>query len=397
MKIGMIFTDLLHYHVARYRALAEAARERGHTALLMSMRASDPSLPRPGEHARLGDQVQVIAPGATTVDDRATCARLWDTLDRERPDVMFIPGYSSRYARTILRWTRRRGAGAVLMSESRAEDFPRSGWREGVKRSLLRNFDAAFVGGQPHERYALALGFERSQIRCGYDVVDNQFWNEQAANVRADPEWWRAEIGVEGPYFFAASRFVPKKNLFRLVDGYARYHRQSSVSPWPLMIAGGGELEAAVRQRVSDHGLESWVHLPGYVAAEGLVPYYALAGAFVHASDRSEQWGLVVNEAMAAALPVLVSQTVGCVEDLVTSGQTGYTFDPFDSHEISAALARMAALPDEERRRIGEQAQQRIGKYSLERFGSTAVELAEQVVQWPRATRMWMLHPLMWI
>jgi glycosyltransferase involved in cell wall biosynthesis len=47
----------------------------------------------------------------------------------------------------------------------------------------------------------------------------------------------------------------------------------------------------------------------------------------VHAST-TEQWGLVVNEAMAAGLPVLVSDRCGCAPDLVEVGVNGFTFDP---------------------------------------------------------------------
>jgi 1,2-diacylglycerol 3-alpha-glucosyltransferase len=58
-----------------------------------------------------------------------------------------------------------------------------------------------------------------------------------------------------------------------------------------------------------------------------------LASAFIQAST-TEQWGLVVNEAMASGLPVLVSERCGCAPDLVKNGVNGYTFDPYDIKEI---------------------------------------------------------------
>src|SRR6185369_15110785 len=70
-------------------------------------------------------------------------------------------------------------------------------------------------------------------------------------------------------------------------------------------------------------------------------------GAFVLAST-SETWGLVVNEAMASGLPVIVSRRCGCARDLVAEGRNGFTFDPFDVESLTRQLQRMAA-PDTDR------------------------------------------------
>ena len=70
--------------------------------------------------------------------------------------------------------------------------------------------------------------------------------------------------------------------------------------------------------------------------------------AFVHASA-SEQWGLVVNEAMAAGLPVIVSERCGCAPDLVREGVNGLTFDPCDVAELAGLMERVAAMADWQR------------------------------------------------
>ena len=60
---------------------------------------------------------------------------------------------------------------------------------------------------------------------------------------------------------------------------------------------------------------------------------YGLASAFVHPST-TEQWGLVVNEAAAAGLPLIVSERCGCAPELVRQGVTGFLFDPYDIDAI---------------------------------------------------------------
>ena len=83
------------------------------------------------------------------------------------------------------------------------------------------------------------------------------------------------------------------------------------------------------------------VTFAGFQQFDELVGYYAFAGAFIHPALQ-EQWGLVVNEAMACGLPVGVSQTVGAAYDLVQDGKNGYKFDPANEVSIEEALTRLA-------------------------------------------------------
>jgi len=94
--------------------------------------------------------------------------------------------------------------------------------------------------------------------------------------------------------------------------------------------------------------------------------YYALANAFVHAST-TEQWGLVVNEAIASGLPVIVSDRCGCVPELVQDN--GFTFDPMDEHELAAQMLKMTTLADDERRRLADSSYTIAANFSPERFG----------------------------
>jgi glycosyltransferase involved in cell wall biosynthesis len=85
---------------------------------------------------------------------------------------------------------------------------------------------------------------------------------------------------------------------------------------------------------------------------------------------------LVVNEAMAAGLPVVVSGVCGCVPDLVTDGVTGYTFDPYDEADLARALAAVAA-PDFDRAKMGRMARERVADWSPARFATSFWRAAE--------------------
>ncbi len=107
--------------------------------------------------------------------------------------------------------------------------------------------------------------------------------------------------------------------------------------------------------------------MPGFVQIGPLSRYYGLASAFVLPSVK-EAWGLVVNEAMAAGLPVMVSVTAGCRSDLVQDGANGFLFDPWDVNDIAGAMRRMEHLPEEARAAMGQRSRRIISAWSPKRF-----------------------------
>src|SRR5262249_19447865 len=127
--------------------------------------------------------------------------------------------------------------------------------------------------------------------------------------------------------------------------------------------------------------LHQHVHLPGFKQYNELPVYYGLANAFVHVST-SEQWGLVVNEAIASGLPVIVSNRCGCSPELVNGN--GFTFDPFDEQELPEHLLKMASLSDDERKSLSDATNRISSTFAPEHFGEgleCAVRMALGVPQ----------------
>jgi glycosyltransferase involved in cell wall biosynthesis len=115
--------------------------------------------------------------------------------------------------------------------------------------------------------------------------------------------------------------------------------------------------------------------MPGFKQYDELPAYYALASAFVLASV-VEPWGLVVNEAMASGLPVLVSERCGCAASLVRAGENGYMFDPADTGAIGASMARMAHASDASRQEMGRASATIIEEFGPARFATGLLRAA---------------------
>jgi glycosyltransferase involved in cell wall biosynthesis len=182
------------------------------------------------------------------------------------------------------------------------------------------------------------------------------------------------------------ARFVKRKNLDGLLRAYAEY-RQSVLSghtespPWRMVILGDGDERTALQDLVRDQNIEG-VTFPGFHQIEDLPIYYGLAGAFVHPASQ-EQWGLVVNEAMAAGLPVLVSEKCGCAPDLVCQGQNGFTFAPEDMSTL-AGLMELMSSERVDLERMGRAAHNHVQSWGLDRFahglsGALGVALRNEV------------------
>jgi glycosyltransferase involved in cell wall biosynthesis len=250
--------------------------------------------------------------------------------------------------------------------------------KEAFKRLVVSAFDAALVAGSRAHDYLGTLGLNGNRQFRPWDVVDNSHFRRGADAARRAPLEARARLKLPERYFICAARFVPKKNLARLVEAYARYVEGADGSPWSLVLSGAGPLEAELRARAAAAGLGQLVSFPGFLQYGDLPACYGLAGALVLPSE-SDQWGLVVNEAMASGLPVMVSSRCGCAPDLVRDGENGFTFEPRETAALSNLLGRIARMDPGGRAAMGGRSQEIVAAFTPEDFASglkAAIECA---------------------
>lgn len=287
-------------------------------------------------------------------------------LLRFRLDAVAIPGYGETMALAVARLCRRLGIPRILMSDTHAGSTRNSLVRNLLKRRLLTLFDAALVAGAPHVDYLAQLGFDRRRIARGYDVVNNRHFAEGRTGTQGVPSGKRR---AAPPYFFCCARLVEKKNLAVLIDAFAIYRSRVESGAWDLVIAGGGPLRENLSRQIAERNIGACVHLVGVKTYDELPELYANAGTFVLPSG-CDEWGLVVNEAMAAGLPILVSNAAGCRRDLVRDGLNGYGFDPCNREQLAARLQSIAHASEPSRVRMGHASRRIMRRWDLGRFVS---------------------------
>jgi glycosyltransferase involved in cell wall biosynthesis len=324
-------------------------------------------------------QVTTLFPGLmiSQIESSALRRAVPQYLEAVRPDVCCLNGWGLPGTAAMLGWAIRNRVPCVLMSETNKHDSPSAMWREETKRRFVSQCSAALVGGAWHRDYLIQLGMSSECVFDGYDAVDNEHFRAGAERARLDPVRTQSSLNLPCDYFLACARFEPKKNLRGLIEAYGRYVQQAGPEPWRLVVVGDGSSRADLESLATKLGIGEKILFRGLAGYQELPGIYGLAKAFVHAST-TEQWGLVVNEAMAAGLPVLVSERCGCVSELVKNEVNGFTFNPWDAEEMAQRML-IVHRDSSSLQQMGQESAAIIAEWGVERFARNlrrAVECA---------------------
>jgi glycosyltransferase involved in cell wall biosynthesis len=359
-RIVLMYRQFGPYHVARLRFCREFFAKRGLDIVGMELFRKQLTYNWEAAPADAGIVRCDFTPVRGDALRRSDIPKLLWRLKREKPAAVFVSGWSTTDALSTHALCSAMRVPRILVSDSWAKEGTRPAYKEKTKSLILRGIAAAFVAGTPQADYLLRLGMQRESLFIGCDAVDNAHF----ASATSNRPW--------GYRLLTVARLEPPKNLLRAAEAFLQFLSEDTGRfPWFWQIVGYGSLEPKLRElAIRSRGRIALAKGRGY---EELPATYAGANLYWQPSI-SDTWGLVVNEAMAAGLPVLVSDHCGCAEDLVDAG-VGWTFDPRSTASIVVGLQRAAA----DWRRwgdMGRAAQHKIADWGLERFAHGAYDAA---------------------
>ncbi len=290
-----------------------------------------------------------------------------------QPDAIVSVGWADRAYQRLLLASYRHRIPTVIISDSRQCDEQRFPHKEWIKRQLVFGYSSSLVAGTQSREYLEKLGFPKMAIFKPWDVVDNDFFSTLPSSISSRCK-----------KFLCVSRFVSKKNHSGLLKAFAIYQEEGG--NWGLHLVGGGPLENEIRADIANLPDPTKVQCLPFCQLEELRGFYCSASAFILPST-TDQWGLVVNEAIASGLPCLVSRSCGCAVDLINHGVTGWIFDPNDPVKLASMMRIAEHQTDDQRRTLISAARHRLSNFTLSAF---AVGL-QKSVQWaicnPRFSR----------
>jgi 1,2-diacylglycerol 3-alpha-glucosyltransferase len=377
IKAAIVFISYGPYHLARAKALTEAL---GIRPSFIELAPSIGTHPWGRSEVTLPFDMHTLAQAPYESCSYPSLARsLRDALDRIDPAVVVTASFRPFIMLSGARWARARRKHTVLFYETTRWDRHRSWFVETLKRwTIRRYYDAAFVGGEAHRNYLVQLGMPEGRIWEPYDVVDNDYFAKATSSARAHLEFWRARLRLPERYFLYVGRYAPETNLVRLLEAYRRY-RASHLQGWSLVLVGDGPERQRLEHFITNNRLEE-VLLKPFAQLQELPAYYALAGCFVLPST-VDPWGLVVNEAMACGLPVMVSRLCGCGFDLVKEARNGFLFDPYDIDALAGLLGRMSSLDEDAWREMAAQSRRIISAFTPDIWAEKLAQCIRMVVR----------------
>jgi glycosyltransferase involved in cell wall biosynthesis len=227
---------------------------------------------------------------------------------------------------------------------------------------LYRLIDRFLAVGTWNRAFYRAMGVPEEKIFLVPFTVDNERFIRTSSLPGDARASLQRELGVEGkgPVLLFASKLIARKRPADLIRAAAMLKVKGHA--FTLLMVGTGELAPELRALVAGLRLDNVV-FRGFVNQGELPRIYAASDVFVLPSE-SEPWGLVVNEVMCAALPVVVASQVGCVPDLVEDGVNGYCYDATDVGALATALEKLIVDPAL-RTRMGKASLARISHWSF--------------------------------
>ena len=288
-------------------------------------------------------------------------------LRAARPDAIVCGGYSYVASWQALAWAKSQHVPFFLWSESVLQDR-RSGHTlvEFLKNQFLRKCDGFVVPGMSAREYLLAQGIDAGAIFTAPNAVDNAFFVHAADVARQNAITKRSDLSLPERYFLFVGRLVREKGILDLLAAYASLDAETRRKVGLVFVGEGKERREVEEQaRTISPGV---VRFAGFVHREQLAAYYALAEALILATH-TDTWGLVVNEAMACGLPVVVSRVAGCTTDLIREHWNGMLVSAGDIPSLTSTMQSLASQPDV-LARMGAHSREHIQQYSPEAWSA---------------------------
>ncbi len=238
-----------------------------------------------------------------------------------------------------------------------------------IKKIMLRYFlfpvfiDRCLYVGKESRLFFEFYGMSPERLTFTPHAVDNDSFRRAAQKYSADISGLKSGLGLpaEKKIILFAGKFVPVKRPMDLLKAFRRLDREDYV----LVMVGEGQLRPEIENYIHTEKMKQ-VYLPGFVNQSQISAWYAAADVFVLCSE-SETWGLVVNEVMNFAKPVVLSDTCGCAADLLEPGTNGFVYPKGD---VVALADRIAAVLDDGSFRIsaGKRSEEIVRGYSVEKI-----------------------------
>lgn len=295
--------------------------------------------------------------------------QLW----QQHPDVIICGGWHHFTYWLALAYVQLTGTRLLIWSESTLKDERSSNQlKERFKRWIIGKADGYIVPGKAQKDYLLYLGAREEKIWTAPNAVDNDFFTLETERYQTHKEALKQKLNLQDIIILYVGRLINEKGIPELLAAFAQF---STDKPVTLVIVGDGSQAEEYLLYCQQNKLNN-VFFAGFQPQTALAQYYSIADIFVFPT-RSDSWGLVLNEAMAAGLPIVCSSAAGAGNDLLEDGENGFLVPVGNVARLSEAM--QCLVGDESlRKKMGLRSRQIILNYTPEKMAQGLKQAIEQ-------------------
>ncbi len=294
------------------------------------------------------------------------CPSLISRIKDFKPDAVLEFGWNfkshfrvMRYFKgTIPVWFR---GDSTLLDEA-------AGFKTKLRRNVLKfvyhYIDKALYVGQANKAYFMKHGVKEDQLIYVPHAIDNQRFEGRNSHFENESALWRNRLGYEenDVVILFVGKLEPKKQPEFLLKAVLEANKKRK-RPVKLLFVGTGKLETHLMEMAKD---DANIQFEPFQNQSTMPIVYRLGNILcLPSKGPGETWGLAVNEAMASGIPVMASDKVGSVYDIINNGQTGYIFAHDQFSEIVQIIEKLNL---EELKKLGNLAKDSIQEWSFQKL-----------------------------
>lgn len=277
--------------------------------------------------------------------------QILDQVLRFQPNAVLVSGWRDKGYVKICRHLKAKCIPVIAGCDTQWQGTLRQHLASWLAPAYVQKFiDVLWVTGERQRYLAQALGYSGNHCWDGYYACN---WPAFARTSSSET--------TESPFFLYVGRYAPEKGLDTLATAYKAYTSRVS-NPWRLVCAGAGPL----RETLLAAGAED----RGFVQPQDLPALMRNASAFVLPSY-FEPWGVVVQEAAASSLPLILSDACGSAAHLLRPYFNGFIFPAGSTSGLTKALRELHRLEPERRLAFGRASYDLSKQYTPERWAET--------------------------
>ncbi|MCR4329111.1 MAG: glycosyltransferase family 4 protein [Candidatus Roizmanbacteria bacterium] len=256
-------------------------------------------------------------------------------------DVVVVGGYAVFTFQIAMALAKIKKVPYVINTETHTHTSSK-GWilhklKQRIRYKICHGAAAFLVTGSRVSNYLGFLGIPEARHFVFPNTCDVKWFAKQSEKARREADAIRKKFSIDTQYIIlCVGRLVKVKNLNTLIDAFSLLPT-GLLEKTSLVFVGEGSDRHELEEKKEVLKLRN-VKFLGHQEGTNLASLYGIANIFVLLST-FEPWGVVVNEAAACGLPLILSRDVGAADDLLEDGRNGFLVDPLEQTQVSKHIA----------------------------------------------------------